>query len=42
MNSGGLKISISSWMYKLSMYFRCILILANVPDSIEILLQGGI
>ena len=42
MNSGGLKISISSRMYNLSMYLRCILILANMSDSIEVLLQGGI
>ena len=42
MNSGGLKISISSRVYNLSMYLICILILANVSDSIEVLLQGGI
>ena len=41
MNSGGLKISISSRMYNLSMYFKSILILANVSDSIEVFLQGG-
>ena len=41
MISGGLKIYISSRMYNLSMYFRHILILANVSDSIGILLQGG-
>ena len=38
MNSGGLKISISSWMYNLSIYFKCILILAKMSYSIEILL----
>ena len=42
MSSGGLKISISSRVYNLSMYLRCILILAIVSDSIEVLLQGGI
>ena len=42
MNSGDLKISISSRVYNLSMYLKCILILANVSDSIEVLLQGGI
>ena len=30
---GGLKISISSWMYSLSIYFNCILILTNVSYS---------
>ena len=40
MNSGDLKISISSRVYNL--YLKCILILANVSDSIEVLLQGGI
>ena len=34
MNSGGLKISISSWMYNLSIYFDYILILTNVSYSI--------
>ena len=34
MNSGGLKISISSWMYDLSIYFKCILILTNMSYSI--------
>ena len=33
MNSGGLKISISSWMYNLSIYFNCILVLTNISDS---------
>ena len=42
MNSGGLKISISSWMYNLSMYFMCTSILTYMSYSIEILLQGGI
>ena len=31
--SGGLKISISSWMYNLSIYFNCILVLANISYS---------
>ena len=30
---GGLKISISSWMYNLSIYFNCILLLTNVSYS---------
>ena len=30
MYSGGLKISVSSWMYHLSIYFKCILILINM------------
>ena len=34
MNSGGLKTSISSWMYNLSIYFDCVLILTNVSYSI--------
>ena len=42
MNSGGLKIFISSRMYNLSMYLRCILFLANMSNSIEVLLQGGV
>ena len=42
MTSVGLKISILSRMYNLSMYFKCILFLTNKSDSIEILLQGGI
>ena len=29
MNSGGLKISISSWKYNLSILFNCILILSR-------------
>ena len=33
-NSGGLKISISTWMYNLSIYFDYILILTNVSYSI--------
>ena len=33
MNSGGLKISISSWMYNLSIYFDCVLILISVSYS---------
>ena len=38
MNSGSLKISISSWMCNLSIYFKCILVLTNMSHSIEILL----
>ena len=30
MNSGGLKISVPSWVYNLSIYFKCILILTNM------------
>ena len=30
MNSGSLKVSIPSWMYNLSIYFKCILILTNM------------
>ena len=37
MNSGGLKISISSRMYNLSIYLNCILILTNMSYSIEVL-----
>ena len=38
MNSGGLKISVSSWMYDLSVYFKCFLVLTNMSYSIKILL----
>ena len=38
MNSGGLKVSVSSWMYDLSIYFKCILVLTNKFYSIKILL----
>ena len=38
MNSGGMKISISSWMYNLSINFMRILILSNMSYSIKILL----
>ena len=34
MNSGSLKISISSWMYNLSIYFKSVLILTNMSYSI--------
>ena len=37
MNSGSLKISVSSRMFDLSIYFKCILILANMSYSIKIL-----
>ena len=29
MNSGSFKISVSSWMYNLSFYFKCILVLTK-------------
>ena len=38
MNSGSLKISVSSRMYRLSIYFKCILISANVSWSVKVLL----
>ena len=38
MSSGSLKISVSSWMYNLSIYFKCILVLTNVSYSVKILL----
>ena len=41
MNSGGLKISISSWMYNLSIYFESFLNLAQVSCSVSVLLQRG-
>ena len=41
MNSGSLKVSVSSRMYELSFYFKCILILANMSYSIKILLKRG-
>ena len=40
MNSGSLKVS--SRMFDLSIYFKCILILANMSYSIKILLWGVI
>ena len=42
MSSGGLKISISSWVYDLSIYFKSILILACMSYSVKVLLQGGV
>ena len=33
MNSRELKTSVSSWMYNLSVYFNCILVLTNVSYS---------
>ena len=38
MNSGSCKISISSWMFNLSIYFECVLVLAYVSYSVKILL----
>ena len=34
MNSGSLKISVSSWVYNLSIYFKCNLNLTNMSYSI--------
>ena len=42
MNSGGLEVSILSWMCKLSTYFECVLVLTYVSYSIKILLERGI
>ena len=39
MNSGSLKISISSRVYNLSIYFKCFLLLTYVSYSIKILLE---
>ena len=38
MSSGSLKTSVPSWMYDLSIYFKCVVILANMSFSIKILL----
>ena len=38
MNSGSLKISVSSCMYNLLIYFKCILVLTIVSYSVKILL----
>ena len=38
MKSGSLQISVSSWMYNLSIFFKCILVLTNVSYSVKILL----
>ena len=32
-NSGSLRVPISSWMYNLSVYFNCILVLTMISDS---------
>ena len=37
MNSGGLNIFVSSWMYDLSIYFKCILTLANMLICLTVL-----
>ena len=34
MNSGSLKFSVSSWVYNLSIYFKCILIMTKMSYSI--------
>ena len=39
MNSGKCKISITSWMYDLSIYCRCILVLTRMSCSIKVLLE---
>ena len=42
LNSGGLQISISSWMNNLSVYFELVLVLTLVSCSFKILLERGI
>ena len=42
MNSGSCKIYISSWMYELSIYCECILVLTWMYCSIRILLKRGV
>ena len=42
MNSGGCKISISSWMYDLSIYCGCNLVLTWVSCSIKVFLKVGV
>ena len=42
MNSGSLKDSVSSRVYNLSIYFKCILVLTSVSFSIKILLERGV
>ena len=42
MNSGGLEVSILSWMCKLSTYFECVFVLTYVSYSTKILLERGI
>ena len=39
MNSGFLKISVPSWMFNLSIYFECVLVLTYVSFSVKILLK---
>ena len=41
LNSGGLQISISSWIYNLSVYFERVLILTLVSCYFKILLERG-
>ena len=41
LNSGGLQISILSWIYNLSAYFERVLILTLVSCYIKILLERG-
>ena len=42
MNSGSCKISISSWMYDLSIYCSFFLVLTWVYCSIKVLLKGRV
>ena len=42
MNSGGCKFSISSWMYDLSIYCGCTLVLTWVSCFIKALLKEGV
>ena len=39
MNSGSCKIFITSWLYDLSIYCGCILVLTRVSCSIKVLLE---
>ena len=41
MNSGSLKMSVLSWMYDLSIYFKCILILTNILTLFRSCCKGG-
>ena len=41
-NSGGLQVSISSWMHNLSVYFKRVLVMNLVACSIKGLLERGI
>ena len=41
LNSGGLQISVSSWMYNWSVYLERVYVLTLVSCSIKILLERG-